>query len=121
MSDTEKINNIKKLLDMNGGRISYEKTVLQIIDAIKHLIPDFTGKLRQDEMDDIIDDIYETVIPIYDKYFTNDEILGIIDFYNSDLGKIYLSKMGAVTMESMLIGQKHGEIVYNKLTKKSDN
>lgn len=121
MPDTEKIINIKKLLDMNGGRASYEKTVLQTIDAIQHLVPDFTGELKQEEMDEIIDDIYQTIIPIYDKHFTNEEILGIIDFYCSDLGKVYLSKMNVVTMECMMIGRKHGEIVYNKLSKKGDS
>lgn len=121
MPDIEKITNIKKLLDMNGGRNSYEKTVLQTIDAIQHLIPDFTGTLEQYEMDEIIEDIYQTIIPIYDKNFTNDEILGIIEFYCSDIGQVYLSKMNIVTMESMLIGRKHGEIVYKKLSKKSDN
>jgi len=117
----EKINNIKKLLDINGGRSAYEHTVAQTIEAIHHIVPNFNGVLLPEEMDEIINDIYQTVIPIYDRNFTNEQIIELIQFFETDIGKIYLSKMGIVAMESMQVGKKHGEIIYNILNKKSNN
>ena len=109
----EKIKNIKILLELNGGTKSYENSTITVINAIKHLIPNF--KEENVDIEDIIGDIENEIVPIYDKYFTNDEILGIIEFYKTDLGKTYLSKMGIVAMESMQVGNKYGEIIYNKL------
>lgn len=112
----EKIENIKLLLKINGGTKSYEEATLDIIDSFKHLIPNYTDeKLTPEFLKEIVSEIENGIIPIYDKYFTNEEIVGIIDFYNTPIGKIYLSKMGVVTIECMKIGNKYGEIIYNKL------
>ncbi len=118
----DKIENIKTLLELNGGKKSYEDSVMDIIDAIKHLIPNFKDEnIKPEDINDIIEDIYFQIIPIYDKYFTNEEILGIIDFFKTSIGKVYLSKMGIVALESMHIGNKHGELVYNRLMKINGN
>ena len=112
----DKIENIKELMELNGGKKSYENSIMGIIDSIKHLVPNYEdGKFKSEDLNDIIEDIYAQVIPIYDKNFTNEEIVGIIEFFKTPIGKSYLSKMGAVALESMHIGNKHGEIVYNKL------
>jgi hypothetical protein len=112
----EKIKNIKILLELNGGTNSYEKSALAIIDGIKHLIPNFKEEnFNPDVLKEIIDDIQSQIIPIYDKHLTEEEILGIIEFYKTPIGKSYLSKMGIIAMESMQIGNKYGELIYNKL------
>jgi len=112
----EKIKNIKILLELNGGTKSTENTAISIIDSIKHLIPDFKmNNVKPEDLKDIVEKIQEETIPIYDKYFTNEEILGFIDFYKTPIGQVYLSKMGVVAMESMKVGSKYGEIVYKRL------
>jgi hypothetical protein len=120
----EKMQNIKNLLEINGGTKSNENIAISIIDSIKHLIPNFNSdKIKPDDIKDIVEDIQKETIIIYDKYFTNEEILEIIEFYKTPIGKIYLSKMGIVTMESMKTASKYGEIVYNRLLEisKKDN
>lgn len=103
-------------MELNGGRKSYEISIMEIIDSLKHLVPNYEDdKFTSDNLKDIIDDIYDQIIPIYDKYFTNEEILGIIEFFKTPIGKSYLTKMGSVALESMHVGNKHGELVYNKL------
>jgi len=118
----DKINNIKILLELNGGTKNTEKTALIIIDSVKHLIPNFDmDKIKPDDIKDIVEKIQEETIPIYDKYFTNEEILGFIDFYKTPIGQIYLNKMGRVVMESMQVGSKYGKIVYERLMELSSN
>lgn len=117
-----KIENIKILLEINGGSKSYEKSIFTIIDAIKHLVPNYKDEnLKSENITDIINDIQDQIIPIYDKYFTNDEILGIIEFYKTPIGEMYLNKMGAVAIESMQIGNRYGEIIYKRLMEMNGN
>ena len=114
--DENKIKNIKILLELNGGSKSYEESAITIINAIKHLVPDFKEEnVKPEDIKDIIEDIQNEIIPIYDKYFNDEEIMGIIAFYKTQLGKIYLSKMGTVALECMQVGNKNGELIYNRL------
>jgi len=116
----EKIKNIKILLELNGGTKADSKAANAIINAIKHLVPNFKEEnINSEELENIVNDMQEQIIPIYDKHFTNDEILGIIEFYKSPIGQSYLNKMSRVAMESMQVGNKYGEIIYNKLMKLS--
>ena len=121
----DKIKNIKTLLELNGGTKATEDSVISIIGAIKHLVPDFSpDNLTREELGKIIEDVLNEIIPVYDKAFNNEEILGIIEFYKTPFGKSYLTKMGKVAYECMQIGNTYGELIYEKLTelnKKDDN
>ena len=98
----DKINNIKILLDLSGGKSNYREIIKEIISSIKHLIPNYTDdKISNDDLQLLTEEIMDQIIPIYDKHFTNEEILGIIEFYKTPIGKIYLNKMGKVSYESM--------------------
>lgn len=113
---SDKIENIKELLKLNGGVNSFHDSAITIIDAIKHLVPNFDQeKFTIEDLNSIISGIEDQVIPIYDKHFTNEEILGIIEFFKTDVGNSYLHKMSVVALETMQIGNKYGELVYNKL------
>jgi len=113
---SEKRENIKMLLELNGGSTSYRDSVLSVIYSIKHLIPNFDiENFDINELDFIFSDIENNIISIYDKYFTEDEVLEIIEFYKSSIGKVYLAKMNKVTLECLLFGNKQGEFIYNKL------
>ena len=112
----DKIENIKTLLKLNGGNRNDLKSAESIIQAMGHLVPNFKPeKVNPEILQDILEEIQKQIIPIYDKYFTNEEILGIIEFYKTPTGQSYLSKMGHITIESMDVGNKYGEIIYNKL------
>jgi hypothetical protein len=116
----EKIKNIKILLNLNGGTKSYEDSAKRVINAVKHLIPNYKDEnFKPEYLEEILEDIQNQIIPIYDKYFTNEEIIGIIEFYNTLIGQAYLSKMGIVALESMQVGNKYGELIYNKLIEMS--
>ena len=111
-----KLQNIKTLLELNGGGRANRTNIINVVEAIKHLVPNFDpDRFDPSDLDGIVDDIMSRIIPIYDKHFTNGEIVGIIEFYQSEAGKAYLRKMGAVTQESMEIGNKFGDVVFNKL------
>lgn len=112
--DEEKINNIKNLLNLNGTKKSHEQTIINIVNSIKHLIPNFK-KFDDEQFNLISKEIEDNIISIYDKYLTNEDILNIVEFYKSETGKLYLNKMGVISIEIMNLGNKYGELIYNKL------
>jgi hypothetical protein len=119
--EEDKIKNIKTLLELNGGTQSDAKAAVTIVNAIKHLVPDFKEEnVTNKELENMVFEIQQQIIPIYDKYFSNEEILGIIEFYKSQIGQSYLNKMSKVIMECAQVGNKYGEIIYEKLMKLSN-
>jgi hypothetical protein len=48
------------------------------------------------------------IIPVYHRYFSAEEIKGMIAFYSTDLGRKAISAMPGLMSESMMIGQKMG-------------
>jgi hypothetical protein len=55
------------------------------------------------------DDLLYQMIPIYDRYYTHDEIKQLIAFYGSPLGRKMVEVAPSIMQESMAIGQSWGE------------
>ncbi len=56
-----------------------------------------------------VDDLLELVVPIYDKYFSLEDIDGVTKFYETPAGKKTLSGLTQVMIESQAAGMKFGE------------
>jgi hypothetical protein len=63
----------------------------------------------------------ELLVPIYDRHFSQDDIRGLIQFYESPIGKRMLEVTPLITQESFAAGQewgqKIGQEVVNELVK----
>ncbi len=116
----EKRADIMKLLVITGSldmaRQAADFTSQQMIDSIKKenpsvdpkvftIISEETHKVISENMNAFI----ERIIPIYDKYYTDEDIKGVVDFYSTPLGKKMLSVMPVTLQESMTAGQQWGE------------
>ncbi len=55
-----------------------------------------------------IEELSNQLIPIYDKYFTEKQLIKIIQFYESDIGKHVLSTKNQILEESMKVGEEWG-------------
>jgi uncharacterized protein len=53
-------------------------------------------------------------IELYDKYFTEDEIKGLIQFYQSPLGQKAIKTLPALTQESTARGMQLGQTAAQK-------
>ena len=53
--------------------------------------------------------LLDAAIPVYDKYFSDEDIKGLILFYQSPLGKKTLSVLPQITIEMYTQGQQLGE------------
>ena len=117
---SEKAANIDRLLKLVGA----DKLQSQMLDqALGMLKPLFAGNGQGDEANRKMVNRFSTIITeefqkvdlgriapeLYDKYYTNDEIKGLIAFYETPLGQKTIQILPALSAESMSRGQKLGE------------
>jgi hypothetical protein len=101
---------IVKLLDVSNTKMQAEQLFDLMLPSLKTLAPDapaafwtvFQSKLNMNSFVDLF-------VPVYDKYFTHDEIKGLIQFYESPVGRKLLEVTPAITQDSYGIGQAWGE------------
>jgi len=118
-----KAGNIQKLLDITGAG----KLGIQLSDALIDTYKKSFTSVPVDFWNDIkkefnADTIINMVIPVYAKYYTDEEVIQLVEFYQTPLGKKVISNTPLVMQESMAIGQawgrEMGERVYKKLVEK---
>lgn len=54
-------------------------------------------------------------MPIYDKYFTLEEVRGLLEFYESDIGRKSIEVLPMLTQESVQVGQAWGASIGPKI------
>lgn len=100
---------VKKLFSLMGADKLGSQIMKQMIMQMKRGMPDvpeeYWGSLEKKvNMDELID----LLVPVYQKYLTQEDITGLIEFYNSPLGKRFISAQPSITKDSMQIGQQWG-------------
>ncbi|MBW4565743.1 MAG: DUF2059 domain-containing protein [Mojavia pulchra JT2-VF2] len=117
--DQEKINNIRKLLDITGASNLSRQIISQMVSAMKTEYPQvpakfwdtFQAELKPEEM-------VNEFVPLYNKYFTHDEIKQIIAFYQTPLGQKTLTVLPQLSRESATIGLRYGKDAAARAIKK---
>lgn len=60
-------------------------------------------------------ELIQLIIPVYDKYYTTEDLKALNAFYESPVGQKVLSTLPQITQESMRIGQAWGEEVGKRI------
>jgi hypothetical protein len=117
--DSVKIKRIHQLMDVMGSGKLGVQVMSNVIDAFKkqnpNVDPQFWDELKKEIN---VNDLVNMVVPIYAKYFTDDDIQQMIAFYNSPIGKKYVASLPAITQESMHVGMEWGQQLAQKVTDK---
>jgi hypothetical protein len=108
--DPGKEKSIRRVLEVTGSQKMMIQVSTQLIASMKQAQPNvpeefwsgFEKKLSSQELID-------QLVPIYDKYYSKQDLDGLIAFYESPLGQKVLSTMPQVMQESMQIGQTWGK------------
>lgn len=120
--DTGKIDDIKKLLELTGSGKMGKQVMDAMLPSLKAMAPDVDAKFWDDFMAEVHpEELMDLVVPIYDKYYTHDEIRELIAFYESPLGKKMVDRMPAIMQESMAAGQAWGRELAQKVIDKLDS
>jgi hypothetical protein len=111
---------IERLLEMTGAtKIGKQMTVVlaaHMAQSLKQSHPEIPQKAL-DVLPEEVGAVFEAhigtflaaIIPVYHRYFTAEEIKGMIGFYSTDLGKKAISAMPGLMSESMVISQQWGQ------------
>lgn len=117
--ETEKINNIKELLAITGAKAQLEQVIEQMLVSMKSQYPQVPQKFWNAFMAEVDTvEVVNRIIPIYNKYMTDEDIKGLIDFYKSPLGRKTLSVLPQLTQESIRVGQQYGIEVGRRVLQK---
>ncbi|TGK15189.1 DUF2059 domain-containing protein [Leptospira fluminis] len=118
-SEDMKKEEIRRLLISSGSEKMGVLVVGQMISRFKQLMPQIPEEFWEDFRKELHgEDMVELIVPIYDKYFTIEEIREITAFYNSPVGKKLLEKNPQITQESMQVGEIWGKKIAEKVLQK---
>ena len=106
----EKRKEIEKLLRLTGMEKLVSQMETQMIASLKAQMPQvpelFWTKFQQ-KMN--TRELVEKIIPIYDKYYSTEDIKAVNAFYETPAGQKLLSTLPQVMHEAMKVGQEWGE------------
>ncbi|MEI8139668.1 MAG: DUF2059 domain-containing protein [bacterium] len=106
----EKHQEIVKMLQITGTEKILKGIKTQMMNGLKTSmtkIPDAFWSKFETKMD--MATLIEQIIPLYDKYYTLEDLKSINAFYQSPTGQKVLSTSPQIFQESLTIGQKWGE------------
>ena len=121
--NTSKTENIKLLLEMTGsGKIGVQ-VIENTVSNFRKSLPDVPEEFWDNILKEVNPDaLVKLIIPIYEKYYTEDDIKKVIEFYQSPVGQKMISTMPQLMQESMkageIWGKEIGQKVYDDLKKK---
>jgi uncharacterized protein len=120
--DPAKEADIHRLLDLSGTKTamtqSMEGMEKNARPVITNSLPpgDYRAKLVdlffekfQNHLKEEIQQLLESAVPLYDKYFSHEDIKGLIKFYETPLGQKALSVLPNLSIEMQGEGMKLGE------------
>lgn len=101
VSPAEKKELILKFIDVFGTRAAMTANFNSIIDTIAQEKPEEARQIRERFK---VEAVIERLIPLYDKYFTADDLKAYIAFYASPEGRKLTSNIGLVMKDSVEVG-----------------
>jgi hypothetical protein len=110
---------IRKLIELTGAANVSADALRQIIAPLRAgfpQVPDefwdsFVKEVRSDELIDL-------VVPIYDKYYSLEEIRDLTRFYQSPVGQKTIKVLPKLSAEAIDAGQEWGRIVADRAMRK---
>ena len=95
---------ILKFIDVFGTRTVMTKNLEAMVNAIARQRPQEAQTFR-DRIK--VDEIIELLIPLYDKYFTAEDLKEYISFYSSPNGQKLVSSIGSIMKESVGVSAQY--------------
>jgi len=106
----QKEKSIRELIRVSNTEKQYKQAIRQMFAMYREQKTEVPGEVW-DKMEAKFADVSEVLdalVPIYDKYYTQEDIDGLLTFYNSPVGKKYLLTLPAVQAEASAFGKEWG-------------
>jgi hypothetical protein len=98
---TDKKALILKFIDVFGTRAAMTRNFETMLSSLAQQRPEEAAKIKERFK---IDEVIDRLIPLYDKYFTAEDLKFYIDFYSSEKGKKLIFNIGSVMKDSIQVG-----------------
>lgn len=110
LTDAEKEKDIRQLITLTGGDKMGQQMLDQIIPEMQKMAPevpeDFWLKFRAKfKMSTLVD----RLLPVYDKYYSKEDVKGLIQFYQTPLGQRVIATLPGLSHDSQVVGSAWGQ------------
>src|SRR6267142_41339 len=120
--ETQKQKDIRKLLKITGSGELGTQVMSQMVGSMKKAMPQVPEKFWGDFMKEVrTDELIDLIVPVYDRNLAQEDIKELIRFYESPTGKKFVSVLPKITQESMVVGEKWGRELAERVIKKLNN
>lgn len=100
---------IVELLETMGSTQAMKTSFEYMINYYKQNNPQISSQYWDNAFKHVdYNGLVQKLVPVYSKHFTEQEIVDLLNFYNTSTGKKMIEKMPAILEESMDIGRKWG-------------
>lgn len=117
--ETPKQKDIRHLLDITGSGKLGAQVMTQMLGNMKRTMPQVPERFWNDFMKEVrTDELVDLIVPVYDRNLSQDDVKELIRFYESPTGKKFVSVLPKITQESMVVGEKWGRELAERVMKK---
>jgi uncharacterized protein len=117
--DADKAADIKRLLDLTGGARVGQHMLDRLFEAERRAMPDVPEIVWQEARRAFeTRELVELIAAIWDRHFSQDEIRGLIAFYESPLGTRLREMQPVLLQESLFAGEEWGRRALERLEEK---
>jgi hypothetical protein len=110
---------IKQLMELTGTGKMAVQVVDQIISTTAVRNPKVDPKFWEEFSKSINpEDMINLIMPVYEKFYSEEDIDNMIIFYNTPTGKKMIQVLPYLTQESMRVGQQWGMKIAEDIMKK---
>lgn len=110
---------IRKLIELTGAANISADALLKMIEPLKASYPQVPEEFWNTFVHEVhSDELIDLVIPIYDKYYTRDEIQELTRFYQSPVGQKTIKVLPKLSAEAIDAGQEWGRMVADRAMRK---
>jgi len=103
---------LEKMFEVSGSEETYKAAITQVMGMFREQYPEVNAKewdeLEAEFMKRSINELVVLLVPVYQKYLTQEDLEAIIEFYKTPVGKKFALHNPAIMQESMQIGQQWG-------------
>lgn len=117
----EKEADIRRLLELVLPRDRINQSLNEVISAMKTAMPQVPERVWQEVVGELRLDseaVFRIYLPIYDAYYSVDEVKRLIAFYESSLGNKALRNLPLIEAEAALQGEAVGRELLRKITER---
>ena len=109
----------RQLLELTGSANLGIQVMNNMIASFKKQLPNVPGEFWDEFSKEINpQDLVDLIVPIYAKYYTDEELTKLIEFYKSPLGQKVVEKLPLITQDSYTAGENWGRKISEKVATK---